>query len=296
MNHISIKYTPILTICQLVVVCVRFNAYMKPEIKHFIFLIILVAISGGAFFASSYFGLLPKRNVQILPGIQQEAKIDQIAEIQQSEQKEQEKDVEEQAQKDSDNKNSQTDEEIQAEKIETTNKDADIKKDVTTKTTTTSKSSSSAQIVEKLVSWGFEKSSSRKIDTIIVHTSYDASGSDPYDTDGVIAQWKEYGVAPHYLIARDGTTYQLVADQNIAWHAGVSKMPDGRTNVNDFSIGVEVINTKDAKFSDDEYEALNDLITTLKDKYDIKNTLGHDDIAPGRKTDPWGMEWSKVNK
>lgn len=148
-------------------------------------------------------------------------------------------------------------------------------------------------IISKLVSWGFTNSTGRKIDTIILHTSYDAIGNDPYSVEGVIAEWKAAGVAPHYLIDRNGKTYQLVADNNIAYHAGVSSVPDGRKNVNDFSLGVEIINTQDGKFSDAQYSAINSLIASLKKKYQIKYILGHDDIAAGRKSDPWGIEWSK---
>ena len=163
-------------------------------------------------------------------------------------------------------------------------------------TATEVKSSDSGKIVQKLVSWGFQKSSGRKIDTIILHSSYDALGNDPFSVSGVIAEYKQAQVSPHYLIARDGTIYQLVADQSIAWHAGVAKMPDGRTDVNSFSIGVEMINTQDGKFADAQYDALNRLIGDLKKKYPIKNILGHSDIAPGRKTDPWGIEWKKVDR
>ncbi len=158
------------------------------------------------------------------------------------------------------------------------------------------KNSDSGKIVQKLVAWGFQKATGRKIDTIILHTSYNALGGDEFDKDKVIQEWKDAGVAPHYLIARDGTIYQLVSDQNIAWHAGVAKMPDGRTDVNAFSIGVEIINTQDGKFTSDQYTAVNRLIGDLKNKYPIKNILGHSDIAPGRKTDPWGIEWKKIDK
>ena len=152
------------------------------------------------------------------------------------------------------------------------------------------------KIVDRFVSWGFQKASGRKVDTIIIHSTYDAIGNDPYNIDGIIAEYKQYGVNPHYLIARDGTIYHLVSDKNIAYHAGVSKMPDGRTNVNDFSIGIEMTNTTDGKFTSDQYAALNQLIASLKKQYPIKYILGHDDIAPGRKTDPWNIEWDKVQK
>lgn len=151
-------------------------------------------------------------------------------------------------------------------------------------------------IVDKLVSWGFEKADSRKIDTVIVHSSYNSLGGDVYDPDKIIAIYKQYEVSAHYLIARDGTAYRLVEEKNIAWHAGVSKVPDGRTNTNDFSIGIEMINTMDGKYTDAQYSTLNRLIGDLKKKYEIKYILGHNEIAPGRKTDPWNIDWARVQK
>ncbi len=156
--------------------------------------------------------------------------------------------------------------------------------------------SSTAKIINKPISWGFQKATNRKIDTLIIHSSYDALGKDPYDVEGVIAEYKQYEVSAHYLIARNGKIYRLVEDKNIAWHAGTSQMPDGRTNVNAFSIGIEMINTENEKFTEAQYSALNSLIAMLKKEYSIKNILGHNDIAPGRKTDPWNIDWGKVNR
>ncbi|MEK9173933.1 MAG: N-acetylmuramoyl-L-alanine amidase [Patescibacteria group bacterium] len=155
-------------------------------------------------------------------------------------------------------------------------------------------------IKQNLVSYGHESVSGRKIDTIVLHSSYSPSG-DPYSVSAVMNIWKGYGVAPHYMVARDGMVYQLVADKNIAYHAGESEMPasavdgkDGRKNVNDFSIGVEILNTKDDAYTKAQYQAVKDLIAHLKGKYSIKYVVGHDDIAPGRKTDPWNFDWNKI--
>lgn len=150
------------------------------------------------------------------------------------------------------------------------------------------------KITRKPVSWGFEKASQRKIDTIIIHSSYDALGKYPYDVEGVLAEYKEYGVSPHYVIDRDGIIYQLVAEENIAYHAGQSQMPDGRSSVNNFSIGIEVLTTKTEKPTARQYDALNDLLPHLKKKYPITFVLGHSQIAPDRKDDPWNFEWSKI--
>ena len=149
---------------------------------------------------------------------------------------------------------------------------------------------SSFKITNKFVSWGYAKAEGRIIDTIVIHSSYNALGGDVYDSDKLIKEYKEYGVAPHYLIDRKGNAYKLVEEKNIAYHAGESKVPDGRTNVNNFSIGIELMNTKTDKFTDAQYSSLNKLLKNLKDKYKIKYVLGHNQIAPGRKDDPWNFD------
>lgn len=151
------------------------------------------------------------------------------------------------------------------------------------------------KIKDKLVSWGFSKASNRTIDTIIIHSSYNAVGSDLHDLDDIIyKEYKPYGVSPHYIISRKGEIYRLIEDKNIAYHAGESKMPDGRTGVNNFSIGIEIVNTKSESPNNTQYSALNSLLVYLKGKYNIKYVLGHSDIAPGRKDDPWNFDWNKI--
>lgn len=155
--------------------------------------------------------------------------------------------------------------------------------------------SEAPSIVNRFMSSGFAvPKSPRKIDTVVLHSSYDLLGKDPYSVDGVIKEYEDYGVSAHYLIDRKGTIYRLVKDENIAYHAGASKAPDGRTNVNDFSIGIEMLNTKEDKYTDAQYEAVNGLVASLKGKYPIKSVVGHGDISPGRKTDPWNFNWKQL--
>lgn len=151
------------------------------------------------------------------------------------------------------------------------------------------------KITDRLVSWGFAKSSSRFIDTIIIHSTYNAVGSDPYSLDDIInKEYKPNDVSPHYIIDRSADIYRLVPDQDIAYHAGASQMPDGRVDVNNFSIGIELVETMSDHPTDSQYAALKNLISYLKGKYNIKYILGHKDIAPGRKTDPWNFDWSRI--
>ena len=66
--------------------------------------------------------------------------------------------------------------------------------------------------------------------------------------------------------------------------------------MNNFSLGIEVINSEKDKFTASQYDAIDRLLKDLKKKYEIKYILGHSDIAPGRKTDPWNIDWDKVKK
>ncbi|MEK7598359.1 MAG: N-acetylmuramoyl-L-alanine amidase [Patescibacteria group bacterium] len=159
----------------------------------------------------------------------------------------------------------------------------------------TNNSSPKFAIVDKLLSSGFEKSAGRTIDTIIIHSSYDALGADPFSVKGLIKEYESYGVSAHYLVDRGGTIYRLVEEKNIAYHAGVSSLPDGRTNVNETSIGIELMNTKDGNFTDKQYDSLNNLLKYIKGRYKIKYVLGHSQIAPGRKDDPWNFDWNKMD-
>jgi len=73
-------------------------------------------------------------------------------------------------------------------------------------------------------------------------------------------------------------------------------MPDGRTNINNFSIGIELINTKTVGPNEHQYKSLIGLVKLLNSKYKIENILGHNQIASARKTDPWNFDWQKFNE
>lgn len=153
---------------------------------------------------------------------------------------------------------------------------------------------SSVTIVDRLISFGFRTPpTSRTVNAIVLHSSYNASGGDVYNLDKIIGQYEEYSVGAHYLIDRSGTIYRLVRESDIAYHAGASKMPDGRQNVNDFSIGIELVGTEDSGFSEKQYDTLNALIADIKTRHQIKDIVGHGDVAPKRKTDPWKFDWKK---
>jgi AmpD protein len=107
-------------------------------------------------------------------------------------------------------------------------------------------------------------------------------------------------VSSHFLIRRDGTLLQFVPCAKRAWHAGLSQWC-GRERCNDFSIGIELEGADDLPFSDAQYECLSVLARALYARYPIKASVGHSDIAPGRKTDPgphfsWTRYFSALEK
>ena len=99
-------------------------------------------------------------------------------------------------------------------------------------------------------------------------------------------------VSAHFLIRRDGSLLQFVPCALRAWHAGASSW-QGRERCNDFSIGVELEGTDQLAYSDAQYATLARLTRALRRRYPIVGVAGHDQIAPGRKTDPGGaFDWA----
>lgn len=144
--------------------------------------------------------------------------------------------------------------------------------------------------------------------------------------DGSIAWLRnpQAQASAHLVIGRDGAITQMAPFNRIAWHAGQSQW-DGRSGLNQCSIGIELDNagrlervgsrwvstaSKRAYVDDDvliakhphdrpgaspsgwhEYtEAQIDAALAvgllLMQRYGLKEVLGHEDIAPGRKSDP----------
>lgn len=133
-------------------------------------------------------------------------------------------------------------------------------------------------------------------------------------------------VSAHFVLAQDGTVTQLLPCNIVGWHAGVSSW--GKVvGLNSCSIGIEMANpgllartgaggfasrlehkaiaAKDvilaahkngggvepwAIYPAAQIETAIEIAQALNAAYAFKNILGHDDIAPGRKTDP-GPAW-----
>lgn len=126
-------------------------------------------------------------------------------------------------------------------------------------------------------------------------------------------------VSSHYLVTTrdDDPTYALMEHNERAWHAGVSEFA-GRTNINDTSIGIEIVNMgiktipgtpkydgffrpydEYVEFTEGQIQKVALLVKNLAVQYNIKPKyiVGHSDVAPLRKIDPGPkFPWERLYK
>ena len=98
--------------------------------------------------------------------------------------------------------------------------------------------------------------------------------------------WMRNSVAKssaHYLVTKAGGIYQLVKDEDTAWHAGIANKPnwslyDG-TNPNRYTIGIEHECKSGGELTEQQYQATLWLHRQLVSKYNIpvdtEHIIGH---------------------
>ena len=134
-----------------------------------------------------------------------------------------------------------------------------------------------------------------QVDTVVLHATVLDSLAE------VIALFTDPAakVSAHYTIDRDGSVVSHVPEDQRAWHAGASKMHDGRRRVNDFSIGIELVNLNDGRdpYPQPQIESLRRLLTAIAARHPIRHIIAHYECAdpPGRKSDPAGFDFGWVS-
>mgnify|MGYP001452612243 CR=1 FL=1 len=107
-------------------------------------------------------------------------------------------------------------------------------------------------------------------------------------------------VSCHYFITNKGKIIQMLPDNYIAWHAGLSSWKKHKL-LNQYSIGIEISNPGHQygykNFNRNQIKSVIQILKKLLKKYKINKTniLGHSDIAPLRKKDPGEkFPWKKL--
>jgi N-acetylmuramoyl-L-alanine amidase/AmpD protein len=106
-------------------------------------------------------------------------------------------------------------------------------------------------------------------------------------------------VSAHFVVGKDGRVVQMVPIEKRAWHAGTSVL-DGVSRVNDYSIGIEMVNLNDGRdpYPQPQMDAVAGLIRFIRARYPIpdERIVSHAQIAlpAGRKSDPAGFDFAKI--
>jgi N-acetylmuramoyl-L-alanine amidase len=154
-------------------------------------------------------------------------------------------------------------------------------------------------------------------DTIVIH--YTGGSNFQSSVDHLCSEKAK--ASAHLVIGREGQVTQLVPFDTIAWHAGASQWK-GRTGMNQYSIGIELDNAGELSrneaghytswfnriyaadevfkgthrnktessfwhaYTEEQLDKVFEICDLLCDTYGIKVIVGHEEIAPKRKTDP----------
>ena len=117
-----------------------------------------------------------------------------------------------------------------------------------------------------------------------------------WDAHPYYTQIRGLRVSAHFVVRRDGEVLQFVSCARRAWHAGQSQWR-GRSDCNDFSIGIELEGLEGGRFEAAQYAALIELMRSLAQRYPVRAVAGHEHVAPGRKCDPGaGFDWPYLKR
>jgi len=104
-------------------------------------------------------------------------------------------------------------------------------------------------------------------------------------------------VSSELWLSREGKVIQLAPFNVTCWHAGVSVWR-GLEGINSYGIGIEVQNTGGQAYTDIQMDELGKVVKSLVETYKLE-IVGHEDIAPIRKSDPSGtklllFDWKRL--
>jgi N-acetyl-anhydromuramyl-L-alanine amidase AmpD len=137
---------------------------------------------------------------------------------------------------------------------------------------------------------------------MILHAT--ASKSEAGD-ESWLSHYHDNPVSINQLVHRDGTIIQILPNDTIAWHAGLSVL-NGRTDCNEWCIGVEICNADDGvePYTDAQYESVAQTVAYNCARFHImdRQVATHAAVAlpAGRKRDPYHFDlvrmWKRVGE
>ena len=119
-----------------------------------------------------------------------------------------------------------------------------------------------------------ERPRRRSTDYIILHTTEGAG-------KGSLKKVHRNGEA-HYFVKRNGKVYRIIDRRRVAFHCGRS-MWNGRRNIDNHSLGIEVVGYHNGSLTSAQYSALKELVSDLQRIYRVpdERVLTHSMVAYG---------------
>lgn len=145
-------------------------------------------------------------------------------------------------------------------------------------------------VIHALAKWLPHSERRKFLTTIVVHATAGSSLS------GALSALRTRELSYHYLIDKNGVVTKCVPTSKVAWHAGVSKGPQGE-HVNAYSVGISLVNRNNGKdpYTQEQHDALYELCQELiAANPTIRYLTTHYWISPGRKTDPRGYPMDRL--
>ncbi len=119
-----------------------------------------------------------------------------------------------------------------------------------------------------------ERSVRKSTTLIILHTTEATS-------IGALRKLRDNGEC-HYYVAQNGLVYRIIDHRRVAFHSGRS-MWNGRTNVDNFSVGIEISGFHNKPLTAAQYRAVSELVGEVQYIYKIPDhrVLTHSQVAYG---------------
>lgn len=150
----------------------------------------------------------------------------------------------------------------------------------------------------------------KKVSMVIVHHTETPTLKGTRDT------LNDRGLSVHFIVDRDGSITLMVPLEKEAWHAGISYARvniDGKLEelqkLNNYSVGIEIVNTGLEPFSEEQMKSVKELILYLMARFNVKRdmTFSHSEIGTivydpeigytMRKPDPHKLfDWELLEK
>jgi len=145
----------------------------------------------------------------------------------------------------------------------------------------------------KIETPGFLPASPRKaqVDMVVIHYTAGTTWISAYST----FRENPTQYSTHYIIDRDGTVYYIVDESLEALHAGAE--------VNDDSIGIDLVNLGNQYYTESQYSSLNALLKDIESRHPLikhnnRQIVGHYETPQGianKKVDPgYCFDWSRI--